>query len=116
VLAGLVLISGRMEFYSVTLIIVVLSGAAIWLFGRRAIHVGASALIMGYLGFLIIQAVAEISIITFVIGFICVYYFGMLLLGMFPSTEKGVSWEGHLFGFFAGLAALYLSPLLISAL
>lgn len=113
VLGGLVLISGRAEFYSVTVIIVVLSGLALWLFGRRAIHVGASALIMGYLGFLLIQAFTEITIITFVIGFISIYYFGLLLLGIFPSTEKGISWEGHLFGLLAGLAALYLSPVML---
>jgi len=114
ILAGLVVIGGRAEFYCVTAIIVVLSGLGLWLFGRRAIHIGASALIMGYLGFLLIQAVTEITVITFIIGFISIYYFGMLLLGIFPSTNKSISWEGHLFGFLAGLAALYLSPLVMN--
>lgn len=110
VLISLVLLHGFDSFVCVTLYIVLLSGAAIWLFGRRAIHVGASSLIMGYWGYLLTDAIRHPSVMTWILGAICVYYFGGLALNLF-HMEKKVSWEGHVFGFLAGLAAVYLCPL-----
>jgi len=110
VLACFVLTGGRTLFWQVTLTIILLSGVLIWLFGRRAIHIGASALITGYWGYLLINAYNQPSLMTIALAAVCVYYFGGLFFGLFPSEEK-VSWEGHLFGCLAGIAANYLYPM-----
>lgn len=110
VLACLVLVGGRPLFWEVSITIILISGILIWLFGRRAIHIGASALITGYWGYLLINAYHQPSLMAIVLAIVCVYYFGGLFFGLFPSEDK-VSWEGHLFGCIAGIAANYLFPM-----
>ena len=107
VLINFLLIDGINKFINLTISIIVLSGTAIWLFGRRAIHIGASCLVMGYWGFLLIDAYQHPSILSVILAVVCLYYFGGLFFSVFPSEEK-VSWEGHLFGLLAGLATNYL--------
>ncbi|MGD9107929.1 MAG: rhomboid family intramembrane serine protease [Gammaproteobacteria bacterium] len=103
-LINLVLFNGRAEFYCISIIIILLSGTALWLFGRRAIHIGSSTLIMGYFGYLLINAYHQPTMSTILLAAFCIYYFGGLFLALIPG-EKGISWEGHVFGFLAGIAA-----------
>lgn len=110
VLACFVLIGGQPLFWRVTISIILLSGLLIWLLGRRAIHLGASALITGYWGYLLINAYHQPSIMAILLAIVCIYYFGSIFLGLFPSKES-VSWEGHLFGCLAGIATNYLFPM-----
>lgn len=102
VLANLVLIHGRAMFYIVSLSIMLIGGILIWLFGKRGIHIGASSLVMGYFGYLLANAYFQLNAMTVILAIICLYYFGGLVLSLFPS-EKHVSWEGHLFGCVAGI-------------
>lgn len=113
VLANLVLLNGRTEFYIVSLMITVLSGFSIWLIGRRAIHIGASSIIMGYFGYLLANAYFQVTATTIILGILCLYYFGGLVLNLFPS-ERDVSWEGHVFGFLAGIATACWTPTVVS--
>ncbi len=108
VLANLVLINGWQTFWSVTLDIVVLGGGLVWLFGRRAIHIGASGLVMGYWGYLLVSAIYHFSIMTIILAGLCVYYFGSLYMNVFPAGKRS-SWEGHLFGLLAGVVAVYIT-------
>jgi membrane associated rhomboid family serine protease len=107
VLINFMLLSGMQKFIHISLVIILISGAALWLFGRRAIHIGASCLVMGYFGYLLVNAYQHPSLLSIILALVCLYYFGSLLGGFFPSQEK-ISWEGHIFGFIAGLAAVYL--------
>ena len=109
-LACFVLVGGQALFWKVTLCIILLSGILIWLFGRRAIHIGASALVTGYWGYLLINAYLQPSLMAIVLAIICAYYFGGLFFGLFPSEEK-VSWEGHLLGCIAGIATNFIFPM-----
>ena len=81
-------------------------GILLWLFARPGIHIGASSLISGYFSYLLISAYLHPSMASYLIAGITIYYFGSILLGIFPTTEK-ISWEGHLFGFIAGLICYY---------
>lgn len=90
----------------VTLLIVVASGLGIWLFGRRGVHIGASALVMGYFGFILAFAIRTHTFLSCVIAGVCILYLGGLFNSLFPSKE-GTSWEGHLMGFFAGVGAAW---------
>jgi membrane associated rhomboid family serine protease len=109
VLADLLLISGHHAFAMVTISVTVISGILVWLLGRRAIHLGASGLIMGYWSFLLVQAYTQPTIMAVILAVLCLYYLGGLALNLFVF-DKGSSWEGHIFGFIGGvLTALWLS-------
>jgi membrane associated rhomboid family serine protease len=109
VLMTLILTNGLSNFICTTVSITLLSGLGIWLLGRRAIHIGASGLVMGYWGYLLVEAYQHPSVLSFFLAAICVYYFGSLLLSIFPS-EESVSWEGHLLGLMSGIATAFICP------
>lgn len=107
VLMSFILLQGRYRFFEISLIIIVLSGGATWLFGRKAYHIGASGVIMGYFAYLLINAYQHPSVLTFILAGVCLYYFAGLFAYLIPTDEK-LSWEAHIFGFLAGIAANYL--------
>lgn len=98
---------GVTQYIQVTLIIWVVQGILVWLMGRRGNHIGASGVISGYFAFVLAQAIDRPSVTTLFVGGIALYYFGGILLSLFPSEER-VSWEGHLFGFLAGILSVFL--------
>ena len=110
ILASFVLLNGLHHFLIISRIIIILSGLGTWLFGRKNIHIGASAVIMGYLGYCLVAAYSQPGVISVGIGIVCIYYFGSMLFSVFPSDVK-TSWEGHLFGLMAGIASVYIAPL-----
>lgn len=103
----LMLSLGWPTFYCATVYIVLISGGLIWLFGRKGLHIGASAVALGYWGYLLMSAIYHPSIVALLLAGLTLYYLGSLLFNVFP-TEAGVSWEGHLMGLTAGIAAVYL--------
>lgn len=107
ILIDLVCIYGTSVFISLTLYIVIVSGFAIWLFGRKALHIGASALILGYWGFLLAGSFYQSSALTVILAVICFFYLGSMALSLLP-IQKGASWEGHVFGCLAGISYWYV--------
>jgi len=112
VLGFFILSAGIKMFCVVTGIIILLSGLLVWLLGRPALHIGASGLVMGYWGYVLVNAYNQPSLLTIVIAAVCLYYFSGMFVNLFP-TEKHVSWEGHVFGFIAGIATVYIAPLIL---
>ena len=106
-LASLVASLGKHIFFTVSLYIIAIGGVGVWIFGRKGLHVGASGLIMGYLAFLLTQAYFSHSPFGLVVGLLTLYYCGSLLLNLIP-TEVRTSFEGHIFGFAAGIASYWL--------
>lgn len=108
-LMNLVLLHGYSSFIATSIFITLFAGVLIWLLGRRAIHIGSSIVIMGYFGYLLANAYQNRTIGNILLVLIALYYFGGLLLALVPG-KKGVSWEGHIFGFIAGIGAAYVLP------
>ena len=108
IFSNLILLQGENTFFTVTTIIIFMSGLLIWLFARKGVHVGASGLIMGYLGFILIGMYHKPSYLSIILGAACVYYFAGMLSGLLPQQDKRVSWEAHLFGFISGIIAAFL--------
>lgn len=102
-----ILAKGVSTLVNVTLIVVILGGFGVWLFARRAVHIGASGLVSGYFGYILAMAYFEPSITTSLLAIVVVYYFGSIFLGIFPQEAK-ISWESHLFGFLSGVASAFL--------
>jgi membrane associated rhomboid family serine protease len=107
ILSALILVNGQRHFFDVTILIVLFSGIGVWLFGRHAMHVGASSVVMGYWGFVLATAYQQRSMVAILLAIICLYYLSWLIFSLFPQDRK-VSWEGHLLGFLAGLLTSYL--------
>ena len=105
VLGGLVAIQGSRKFLTATVFITLAGGAALWIVGRGAIHVGASGLIFGYFGYLIARAWYTRSFVSIVVAVLVTVVYGGILLGVLPFFQEGVSWEGHLTGLVAGALA-----------
>lgn len=99
-------LQGNSDFYTITVTILLIGGLGTWLFGRNAIHLGASGLIFGYIGFLLIKGYAVPTLLTVGFAVIVFFMYGSQLWSMMPSSnENTVSWEGHLFGFAGGVIA-----------
>lgn len=105
VLGSFVMLGGRARFVQTTAIIWLVGGLGTWLTGgANSIHIGASIIIFGYLGYLLAQAYYERSMHSFVVAIIVGFSYGGMLFGVLPFQE-GVSWQGHLFGAVGGVFA-----------
>lgn len=107
VLGGFVMLHGKRLFFEITTIIIIVSGSILWLFGRSSCHVGASGLIFGYFGYLVIRAWYDRSLKSFLTAFFTVSLFGGIIWGVLPTLSR-ISWEGHLSGLLAGILAAYV--------
>jgi membrane associated rhomboid family serine protease len=87
-----------------SVLIVLAGGAGVWLIGRPAYHVGASALVFGYFGYLLARGLFDRRIQSLSIAALVVFAYGGLFWGLMPRVSF-VSWEGHLCGFLAGIVA-----------
>lgn len=100
-LGWLIMVRETREFFPVTVVIAIVGGLGVWLFGAPAYHIGASGLIFGYLGFLLLRGYFERSFSAIAIALVVFALYGGVLWGVLPSYP-GVSWESHLFGFIGG--------------
>ena len=105
ILGGIVLMGGRKIFLTSTLFILGVGGGALWTIGPGATnHIGASLLVFGYLGFLLARGIVERSSFWIIVSVVVLVFYGGMIGGLLPGKE-GVSWQGHLFGFIAGILA-----------
>ena len=106
-LGWLIMLRETSDFFAVSALTMLVSGLGVWLFGSPAFHIGASGLIFGYLGFLLLRGFFERSFISILLSLIVGFLYGGVIWGVLP-TQPGVSWEGHLFGFIGGVLAARL--------
>jgi len=108
VLSALTLTGGLARYVKASTVIIVLGGLAVWglAIGSNENHIGASGWVFGLLGFLLAAAVLERKPVTIAVGLVALVFYGGMILGFVP--REGISWEGHLFGFGAGIIAAKL--------
>ena len=104
VLANFLLIRGSDYFINASIYIMLLSGFLTWLIGKRGLHIGASGVITGYWAVLACDFFTQSNLTSIILGLLSIYYFAAIFFGAFPSSKKGVSWEGHLSGLLAGVS------------
>jgi len=105
----LILLAGsRAASWEVVVLIALLGGFLLWMFGREAVHIGASGLISGLTAFLILSGFLEKRIIPLLIALLVGFFYGSsLVLGVIPGIDARVSWDGHLCGAIAGGIVAY---------
>ena len=100
----LVLLAGsRARSWEVVVWIILLGGLLLWVFGREAVHIGASGLISGLTAFLILSGFLEKRIVPLLIALLVGFLYGSsVLMGVVPRFGSEISWDGHLCGAIAG--------------
>ncbi len=108
VLGALIMLGGVSSFFTVSAIIILISGVGVWLLGGAdSVHLGASGLVFGFFGFLVTRAYFERSPGSILLALIAIVFYGGIIWGILP-LQTGVSWLAHLFGFIGGVLAAYL--------
>jgi membrane associated rhomboid family serine protease len=104
-LGWLTMIQRTNDFYIVSVISALVGGIGVWIFGApNSVHIGASILIYGYLGFLLLRGYFQKNMPSIALSIFVAIAYGGLIWGVLPS-RMGVSWQGHLFGFIGGAIA-----------
>ena len=108
ILGALVLINGVGEFIFVFVASALVAGLGTWLFGTpHTQHVGASGIILGFMGFLLFRSAFDRRILSAVITIaVAALYASALAWSLVPSED--VSWTNHFFGFIGGIIAARL--------
>jgi membrane associated rhomboid family serine protease len=108
ILGTFVLASGTRRFLLATLLIAIVSGLGVWfLTPANYLVLGASGVIFGWLGFLLMRSIVERSLWSFAVAVIAGLLYGWQLVALLPGDQR-VSWQGHLFGFAGGLVGAIL--------
>ncbi|KUF09779.1 rhomboid family intramembrane serine protease [Pseudoponticoccus marisrubri] len=92
VLGALLAATATRGLMAMNVIVVGLGGLLVWLLGSTGIHIGASGLVFGWVGFLIARGLVDRSAVTLGASFLVVVLYGSIIWGVLPG-QPGVSWE-----------------------
>ncbi|MQA01455.1 MAG: rhomboid family intramembrane serine protease [Streptosporangiales bacterium] len=96
------------RFVAVIVLTALTSGFGAWMLtSPGTVVVGASGVIFGLLGFLLVRGIFVRSIGSIMISIAVLLLYGGMLTGIIPSTPY-ISWQAHLFGFVGGVLAAWL--------
>lgn len=102
ILGSLLILVFSKEARLVFILIYLITGTMIWITARQAYHIGASGIVYGLFGFILVSGfLHRKKNLAFVSLSILILYSG-IWQGLFPG-EKGVSWESHLIGLITGV-------------
>ncbi|MCL6667795.1 MULTISPECIES: rhomboid family intramembrane serine protease [Streptomyces] len=108
VMGFLAALGGLRRFAALCLVVIVADGLGVWLVAPAHTNTaGASGLIFGLFGFLLVSGFVERRPLGVVVGLLVGAVWGTsILLGLSP-TQTGVSWQAHLIGLATGVAAAF---------
>jgi membrane associated rhomboid family serine protease len=101
VLGLLLAVQSKGLFIVVTAVLTLITGIGVWLLSSKP-TIGASGVIFGYLGFLLMFGMTIDGGLPLLAGAIGLVTYGGIWVGVFPSDPR-VSWLAHAIGFAAGI-------------
>jgi membrane associated rhomboid family serine protease len=97
--------AGRKRFYIVSAWSALGAGLCAWTFGAPgSVHIGASGVIFGYLGYLMLSGWFARRVWPMLISLGVTAMWGGMVLGVLPG-QLGISWQAHLGGLVGGIWA-----------
>jgi len=94
---------GVKRFLGLTALVIVTSGMAAWLFGDvGTVGVGASGVVFGYLGYVLVKGLFDRHGIDIMIGAVMALCFAYQFTVLLP--QAGIGWQDHIGGLAGGLA------------
>jgi membrane associated rhomboid family serine protease len=93
---------GVARFLGLTALIIVVSGLAAWFFGAaHTSDVGASGVVFGYLGYILVRGIFDRHLIDLLIGAVMALCFAYQFSVLLP--QPGIGWQDHIGGMVAGI-------------
>lgn len=83
-------------------LIYLLTGFSVWLFGREVYHIGASGVAYGMVSFVFWSGLFRRNVRSIVLALVVLFLYQGYFLGIMPNQE-GISWESHLLGAIVGI-------------
>jgi membrane associated rhomboid family serine protease len=99
------LLSGVRTWLTVTAIVLVLGGAATWLVAPTGLVIGASSVVLGWMGYLLSRAYFSRKLRWIAVAIVVLFFFGTLFFSLLPAFDKDSPWQAQVCGFAAGIVA-----------
>jgi membrane associated rhomboid family serine protease len=98
---------GLAKFAAVTAIVVLTSGLAAWFFeAPRSVGAGASGVVFGYFGYIIVRGLFDRHAIDVLIGAVMALSFAYQFAVLVP--HQGIGWQAHVGGLAGGILSGWL--------
>ncbi|MBM3908930.1 MAG: rhomboid family intramembrane serine protease [Gemmatimonadetes bacterium] len=97
--------AGQKRFWIVSAASALGAGLTAWTLGAPgSVHIGASGVIFGYLGYLMLSGWFARRVMPVLVSLGVTVMWGGMVLGVLPG-QAGISWQAHLGGFIGGVFA-----------
>src|SRR5580658_4250815 len=93
---------GVVRFLGLTALVIIISGLTAYLFAPTdTIGVGASGVVFGYLGYILVRGIFDRHLIDLIIGAVMALCFAYQFTVLLP--HQGIGWQDHIGGIVAGV-------------
>lgn len=94
---------GVVRFLGLTVLVILVSGLAAWLTAPSdTVGVGASGVVFGYLGYILVRGLFDRHVIDIIIGAVMALCFAYQFTVLLPHA--GIGWQDHIGGLVGGIA------------
>ena len=97
---------GIKKFAVLTLIVVLTSGFAAWFFEPSGVGAGASGVVFGYFGYIIVRGLFDRHLIDVLVGAVMALCFAYQFAVLLP--HEGIGWQAHVGGLVGGIVGGWL--------
>ncbi|MFJ6139290.1 rhomboid family intramembrane serine protease [Kitasatospora sp. NPDC092286] len=100
---------GVKKFLGLTLLVALTSELTAWIFDKpNSIGVGASGVVFGYFGYVVLRGLFDRNLIDTLIGLVLGASYAYMVTGALPGVAPGISWAAHLGGLVGGFAGAWI--------
>jgi membrane associated rhomboid family serine protease len=94
------------KFAAVTVIVVLTSGFAAWFFESAGVGAGASGVVFGYFGYIMVRGLFDRHAVDVLIGAVMALCFAYQFAVLLP--HQGIGWQAHVGGLVGGIVGGWL--------